>query len=57
VKEAHGEAAHLQTFAPKPEYDDALRGDNGLDQSVERILRHGREHAGKIAQRAFRQLG
>ena len=34
-----------------------FRGDNGLDQSVERILRHGREHAGKIARRTLRQLG
>jgi hypothetical protein len=57
VKEPHREAAHLQTFAPKSEHDDTLRGDNGLDQSVERIFRHGREHAGEIAQRAFRQLG
>ena len=57
VKEAHGEAAHLQALAPKPEHDDALRRDDGLDQPVERILRHGGEHAGKIAQRALRQLG
>jgi hypothetical protein len=54
VKEAHGEAAHLQPFAPKPEHDDALRRDDGLDQAVERVLGHGGEHAGKIAQRALR---
>jgi len=57
VKEAHGEAAHLQSFAPKPEDDDALRGDDGLDEPVQRVLRHSGEHVGKIAQGALRQLG
>src|SRR6202020_3622532 len=57
VKEAPGEAAHLQPLAPEPEHDDAFRCDDGLDQPIERILRHGGEHAGKIAQRALRHLG
>ena len=56
VKEPHGEAAHLQALASEAEDDDALRRDDGLDKPVERVLRHGGEHARKIVQRAFRQL-
>ena len=55
VKEAHGEAAHLQPLAPEAEDNDALRLDDLLDQPVEPVFRHGGEHAGKIVQRAFRQ--
>jgi hypothetical protein len=57
MKEAHGETAHLQPLTPKPEHNDALRRDDGLDQPVERVLRHGGEYGGKIIQCALGQLG
>ena len=57
VKEPHGEAAHLQALASEPEDDDALRRDDGVDEPVERVPRHGGEDAPKLVQRAFRQLG
>ena len=63
VKEAHGEAAHLQPFAPKPEHDDAPRGDNGPDPSVLSTLRHNgykivsRKQIVDIADQATERLG
>jgi hypothetical protein len=36
VKESHGEATHLQSFAPNPKHHDTLRGDDGVDEPVER---------------------
>ena len=53
MEQPHGEAAHLQALAAEAEHDDALGGDDLLDESVERVLRHGREYAIEVLQRSL----